>query len=83
MKLYTKDITAIGHTSYSHPGEDMTIFILHGINSRIEMIFLREILDWTGNKILESYDCCHIEGDIEVVTDFPWTEYMRLSDQRE
>jgi len=61
----------------------MTILILYGNSSRLEMIFLREILAVTGHKIIESYDCCHSEGDIEVVTDFSWKEYMKLSDQRE
>ena len=77
MKLYKKDIKAIGHTNYGDHN-DNTVFECSPSTYRLEEILLREMLLLFGDyKILSSLDDATCEN-IQIITDLPWSKYMEL-----
>lgn len=87
MRLYTKDLRQIGHTTYSPDIEQKyTSFICNMDTAGVEGLLLREILHLTGHKITSEEDYWPDgEGtdkiDWQFNTDYPFKDYFALEEQ--
>jgi hypothetical protein len=82
MKLSFKDLKSIGQIMEQTLGygKNHTSIICEMSTTKIEELFLREILKDGGYKILGRRDYLNNGPDsIEFITDIPWDQYFELT----